>query len=158
MWKFGYYVIGSWTWVNVSECSSYFWAIKSSWTWVNYSHILSKWTWVNLVHIFRELSHLCLYPHLLSHYFLSVFRALWICTVDIIFLSNAEQNPDFFSKSIYLFHGQTHNPHHFSIPVMCLLASFISALILSMLDSTLSNCSLRKLENTQVNHLKSSLK
>merc|ERR1719322_1566608 len=39
-----------------------------------------------------------------------------------------------------LFHGQTQRPHHFSIPVMCFSASFISALILSMSPSTLANC------------------
>ena len=45
------------------------------------------------------------------------------------------------SNASYLFHGQTQRPHHFSIPVMCFSASFISALILSMSPSTLANCS-----------------
>ena len=41
----------------------------------------------------------------------------------------------------HLFQGQTNKPHHFSIPVRALSASFISALILSRCPSTLFNCS-----------------
>ena len=42
---------------------------------------------------------------------------------------------------IDLFQGQTNRPHHFSIPVRALSASFISALMVSRLFSILLICS-----------------
>lgn len=44
-------------------------------------------------------------------------------------------------KNANLFQGQTHRPHHFSMPVMCLLAWLSSAFMTSMPFSMLFNCS-----------------
>ena len=73
------------------------------------------------------------------------FKKLTILKIVKIPLQWIRSNNEYYkfpeSNASYLFHGQTQRPHHFSIPVMCFSASFISALILSMSPSTLANCS-----------------